>query len=106
VFVRVARFEGGNPAGIDAELARTREGIAAGKRGEWGDMPEGLRRIKRTLTLVDRSSGAALDLNFCETEDDLRAVDDALNSMSPLSDSSGHRVWVQTFEVGIDEELR
>jgi hypothetical protein len=105
MFVRVARFEGANPEGFDAEINRTKEGMAAAKRGEWGDMPEGLKRIRRNVTLVDRSRGAALDLNFCETEDDLRAVDEALNSMSPLSDASGHRVSVETFEVAIDESL-
>ena len=57
------------------------------------------------MALVDRSSGAALDLTFCETEADLRAADEALNSMSPLSDASGHRVSVQMFEVGLDEVL-
>ena len=102
MFVRIARFEGGNPEGIDAEIRRMEESVAAAKRGDWGDMPEGLKRIKRNLMLVDRKTGNALDLNFCETEDDLRAVDEALNSMSPLSDSSGHRVSVEIYEVGLD----
>ena len=103
MFVRVARFEGGDPAGIDAELTRLRQMLAAAKAGDFGDMPEGLKRIKRIVTLVDRESGRSLDLNFCETEDDLRAVDEALNSMSPLSDSSGRRVSVEMYEVGVDE---
>ncbi len=105
MFVRVARFEGGDPSGIDAELGRLREQLAAAKRGETEGMPPGLMGIKRVVTLVDRSSGTAIDLNFCATEDDLRAADEALNSMSPLSDSSGHRVSVEMFEVGIDETL-
>jgi len=105
MFVRVARFEGADPSGIDAEISRMREQLAAAKRGETEGMPPGLMKIKRVLTLVDRQTGTALDLNFCETEDDLRAADEALNSMSPLSDSSGHRVSVEMFEVGVDETL-
>jgi hypothetical protein len=105
MFVRVARFEGGDPSGIDAELARLREQLAAAKRGETGDMPPGLAGIRRVLALVDRSTGNSLDLTFCGTADDLRAADEALNAMSPLSDASGHRVSVEMYEVGVDETL-
>ena len=105
MFVRVARFEGAEPSGIVAEIARTKEGIAAAKRGEWGDMPEGLKRITRHVTLIDAARGTVLDLNFCETDADLRAVDEALNGMAQLADSSGRRVSVETFEVAIDETL-
>jgi hypothetical protein len=106
VFVRIARFEGGDAAGIDAEIRRMEEAVEAAKRGDWGDMPEGLKRITRNLMLVDRATGNALDLNFCETEDDLRALDEALNSMSPLGASSGRRVSVEMFEVGLDSTFR
>jgi len=106
LFVRVARFEGAEPSGIVAEIGRTKEGIAAAKRGEWGDMPDGLKRIARHVTLIDAARGTVLDLNFCETDADLRAVDDALNGMSPLADSSGRRMSVETFEVAIDETMR
>jgi hypothetical protein len=102
----MARFEGAEPSGIAAEIGRTKEGIAAAKDGEWGDMPEGLKRIARHVTLVDAARGIVLDLNFCETEADLRAVDDALNAMSPLAESSGRRVSVERFEVAIDETIR
>jgi hypothetical protein len=105
MFVRVARFEGADPSGIDAELDRLRTQLAAAKRGEYGDMPPGLRKVKRVQTIVDRQTGTALDMTFCETEEDLRAADEALNSMSPLSDASGHRVSVEMFEVGVDELL-
>ena len=106
MFVRIARFEGGDAAGIDAEIRRMEDAVAAAKRGDWGDMPDGLKRIQRNLMLVDRTTGNALDLNFCETEEDLRAVDEALNSMSPLGDSSGRRVSVEMFEVGLDSTFR
>jgi hypothetical protein len=105
VFVRLARFEGGSAEGIDAEIGRMKEAMAAAKRGDFGDIPDGVKRVKRHISLVDRANGVGLDLNFCETEDDVRAVDAALNSMSPLSDSSGHRVSVDIFEVAIDETL-
>jgi hypothetical protein len=105
VFVRVARFEGAEPSGIAAEIGRVKEGIAAAQDGEWGDLPEGLKRIARHVTLVDAARGTVLDLNFCETESDLHAVDEALNGMAPLADSSGRRVSVETFEVAIDATM-
>lgn len=100
MFVRVARFEGGNASGIDAEISRMRESIANPDQ-----LPAGLRSVKRVIALVDRKSGNAVDLTFCETEDDLRAADEALNSMSPISDASGRRTSVETFEMALDETI-
>jgi hypothetical protein len=98
VFVRVARFEGANSAGIDAGL----EGMRQALRNVEG-IPEGLRSVKRVMSLVDRASGTSLDLTFCETEEDLRAADEALNQMSPPSDAGGRRTSVEMYEVGIDQ---
>ena len=106
MFVRMARFEGAEPSGIVAELGRIKDGIAAAKRGEWGDMPDGLKRVARHVTLIDAPRGIVLDLNFCETESDLRAVDEALGGMAPLGEASGRRISVETFEVAIDETMR
>lgn len=100
MFVRVARFEGGDAAGMDEEMANVREQLANAE-----GMPEGLRSVKRVLTLIDRKGGKGLDLTFCETEDDLRAADEALNSMSPSSATSGKRTSVEMYEVAIDQTM-
>ena len=39
---------------------------------------------------------------FFETEDDLRKGDEALNAMTPPSDSPGQRVSVEVYEVAVD----
>jgi hypothetical protein len=97
MFVRVARFEGADPAGIDHELDSMR-----GQLANPGGLPAALRAVKRVVVLVDRAGGTAVDLTFCETDDDLRAADAALGGMSPSSDASGRRVSVETFEVALD----
>jgi hypothetical protein len=43
---------------------------------------------------------------FCETEAELRKADEALNNMSPSSESSGRRVSVGLYEVVIDQEMK
>ncbi len=97
MFVRVARFEGAEAAGLDDELRSMREQL-----GKPQSLPAGLRAVKRVVVLYDRQAGAAVDLTFCATEDDLRAADAALDAMSPSSDASGGRVSVEMFEVAID----
>ncbi len=67
------------------------------------NIPEGLQSVKRVIALIDRKSGTSLDLTFCETEADLRAADEALNNMSPLSEASGRRSSVEMYEVAIDQ---
>lgn len=100
MFVRVARFEGADSAGIDAGLESMRQAL-----GNAEAMPEGLRSVKRVMSVFDRASGTSLDLTFCDTEEDLRAADEALNSMSPPSDASGRRASVEMYEVGIDQSM-
>jgi hypothetical protein len=97
MFVRMARFEGADAAGIDAELDSMRQQL-----GDAAGLPPGLRAVKRVVVLADRDAGTAVDLTFCETEDDLRAADDALDAMSPVSGGSGRRVSVELFEVALD----
>jgi hypothetical protein len=44
-------------------------------------------------------------LVFCETEEDLRKADEALNEMSPSSEAAGRRVSVGMYEVMTDHDL-
>jgi hypothetical protein len=46
--------------------------------------------------LVDRKSGRGAGVSFCETEEDLRKVDEFMNNMSPPS-GSGTRSSVEMF---------
>jgi len=58
--------------------------------------------IKRAMLLVDRESNRGANLIFCETEDDLRRADAALNEMTPAS-GRGARTSVEMYELAFDE---
>jgi hypothetical protein len=55
------------------------------------------------VQLVDRENATTLGLAFCETEDDMRRADEALNAMSPPTDALGRRTSVEIYEVALDE---
>ena len=82
-----------------------------GARG--GDLPEGAPQEVRTLTetvtrflqLADRRTGASVGITFCETEEDMRRADEALNAMSPPDDSGSRRTGVEIYEVVLDESF-
>lgn len=58
--------------------------------------------IKRAMMLVDRENNRGAGVIFCETEDDLRRVDQAMNEMSPPP-GAGTRTSVEVYEV-VDEQ--
>jgi hypothetical protein len=97
VYVRMARFEGGNPAETDQAIAGVRQTMQ-------GERPAGLEGAKRFVMLVDRQSGRGLGLMFFENEQDMRRGDEALNAMSRQG-TSGRRTSVEMYEVAIDEQL-
>lgn len=96
MFVRIARFEGAGD-NWDERIGEIRKRMAAGAGGAAGP------RIKRSLMLVDREKGSGASVFFCETEDDLKKVDEYMNSMSPPG-GSGTRSSVEMFEVALDSE--
>jgi len=96
VYVRIARFEGSED-NWDERIGQIRERMTSGM-GDADGPP-----IKRSLMLVDRKSGRGAAMSFCETEDDLRKVDEYMNNMSPPS-GSGTRSSVEMFEVALDSE--
>jgi hypothetical protein len=67
VYVRIARFEGGNPAEADETIASVRQMIKS-------DQPAGLEGAKRFNMLVDRQAGRGLGLTFCPLHLALRIV--------------------------------
>lgn len=108
MYVRIARFEGGDPAKIDAEVAEMKQQIDGARAGGLpDDAPEGVRVLTETVSrfveLVDRQTGVSLGLTFCASEEDMRRADEALNSMSPPEDSGSRRTGVEIYEVVLDE---
>jgi hypothetical protein len=97
MYVRIARFEGGN---WDELAAGVRETIRSGGQGtpfeSAGDA------MKRVMLLVDRENDRGANLILCETEEDLRRADAALNEMTPAS-GRGARTSVEMYEVLVDE---
>jgi hypothetical protein len=105
--VRVARFEGIDPARVEEDYARFREMLRAGERPEFmpEDVFETLRSsVRRVISLVDREAGATLDLTFTDDAESARRVHEALDSLSP-PEGSGRRASVQTYELVLDEQL-
>ena len=101
MWVRVARFEGGTAAGLDAEMARSKQHLAEARTG---GLPAGLEGVTRVLEAINRTEGTGVALVFCESEDDLRKADQALNELTPSSDA-GRRVSVGMYEVMTDQDL-
>lgn len=96
MFVRIARFEGGEE-NWDERISAVRERI----RGAVGsnDGPP----ISRALMLVDREGGRGASVMFCETESQLQQIDEMMNSMDPPA-GGGHRVGVEMYEVAVDSD--
>ena len=97
MFVRIARFEGSSEENWDDRIAQIRERTKSGM--EATDRPP----IKRSLMLVDRKGGKGAAVTFCETEEDLRKVDEFMNNMTPPT-GSGTRSSVELFEVAVDSD--
>ena len=98
MFVRIARFEGGNPDDVDDTIARVRGMM------EEGPTPPGLEDARRSMMLVDRRTGIGLGLTFFDSEEAMQRGDQALNEMSPPAGSVGSRTSVEMYEVAIDRD--
>jgi hypothetical protein len=98
MWVRVARFEGGTAAGLEAEMASTQEHLSKGP-------PAGLEAVKRVVEGINRDEGTGISMVFCDTEEELRQVGEVLNNMSPSSDAAGRRVSAGMYEVMNDEQV-
>ena len=96
MYVRIARFEGGDLAEADQAVARVRQQMQS-------ERPAGLEGAKRLLMLIDRQNGRGMGLTFFDTEEDMRRGDEALNAMNPQGDA--RRTSVEMYEVGIDQEF-
>ena len=59
MWVRVARFEGGTAAGLEAEMASTQEHLSK-------EPPPGLESVKRVIEGINRDEGTGISLDFFE----------------------------------------
>jgi hypothetical protein len=110
MYARIARFEGGDPGAVDQQLAEMRQQLEAARSGDVpAEAPEEVRTLMETVArfmqLVDRESATFVGITLCETEDEMRRADEALNKMSP-GEGAGGRTAVDIFEVAIDQSFR
>jgi len=99
MYVRIARFEGGE-RNWDEFAEGIRDSIRRG--GEGTPLEEVHDVIERVMLLADRESGRGANLVICESEEDMRRVDAALNAVTP-EEGRGARTGVEIFEVVLDE---
>jgi hypothetical protein len=105
MYVRIARFEGGDMDEIEAEGALMRDGIAALKRGEsTRELPPRLAAVtSRVEMLFDRRNGTVAVCVYCETREQVLEADRILDGMTPANKGWGTRVSVDIYEVAMDE---
>jgi hypothetical protein len=108
MYVRIARFEGGDPEEIDAEGALMRDGIEALRRGDTtSELPARLAAVTSRLEmLVDRHNGAVAVCAYSETAADAREADAILAGMSPTNKGWGRRVSSDIYEIAMDVPTR
>lgn len=100
MYVRIARFERGE-RNWDEFAAGVRDSIRNGRQGT--PLETAIDAIQRVMLLVDRESNRGANVVVCETEDDLRRADAALNAVTPAS-GRGPRTSVEMYEVVLDEK--
>jgi hypothetical protein len=73
-------------------------------RFERGEVERLLKSIKRTLVLTDAARGTSAMLVFCDSEQDVRGVDELFDAMSP-GEGGGKRQSADIYEVAIDQQF-
>jgi hypothetical protein len=100
MYVRIARFENAE-GNWDERIAEIRSRIES--QGEGTPLVGMGGAIKRAMMLVDRANGRGAGVMFCETEEDMRRLDEALNQMTPPR-GGGTRSSVEIYEVAVDAQ--
>jgi hypothetical protein len=105
MYARLTRFEGSDPEALRRELDQMGEQIRSGTPPSEMDESQAatLQAIKRVLVLADVDKGSSAMIAFCDSEEDVRRVDELFNQMSP-GDQGGTRQSVDIYEVAIDEK--
>ncbi|HET7555018.1 MAG TPA: hypothetical protein VFJ75_05140 [Gaiellaceae bacterium] len=97
MYVRIARFEDAE-GDWDQRIEDVRGQMVEGMRNRQDEVP-----VKRSLMLVDRAGGRGASVMFCEGAEDLRKVDEYMNSMTPPA-GAGRRTSVEMYEVALDSD--
>jgi hypothetical protein len=97
VYVRIARFEDAE-GDWEQRIEDVRKQMLEGMRDRQDEVP-----VKRALMLVDRAGARGASVMFCESEDDLRKVDEYMNSMTPPG-GGGRRTSVALYEIAVDSD--
>ena len=100
MYARIARFEGGE-RNWDEFAATVGETIRSGGHGT--PFEKVANAATRVMLFVDRENNRGANLFLCETEEDLRRIDAALNETTPAA-GRGARTGVEMYEVLMDEE--
>ena len=101
MYVRIARFDGGE-RNWEEFAASVGETVRSGGRGTPFEKVADV--TNRVMLFVDRENNRGANLFLCETEDDLRRIDAALNETTPAA-GRGARTSVDMYEVLLDEDL-
>ena len=112
MYARLVRFAGSEPEALEREIEGMRKQIQSGMSGQSDEQTmrqfdetqrETLRKIKRVLVLADRDKGSSAMVVFCDTEEDIRRIDEMFDQMSP-GEGGGQRQSRDVYEVAIDEQ--
>ncbi len=95
------RLRSSGAANWDEFVADVRDTIRSGGQGT--PFEQVSDAVARMMLLVDSESNRGANLVLCETEDDLRRVDAALNEVTPAG-GRGARTSVEMYEVALDEK--
>ena len=98
MFARVSTFQG-KPEDIEKEIRVVRDEIIPKARV--------LKGFKGFRMLVNRSSGKSLGVTFWETEEDMKASEQAADRLrKEAAQSAGEKIIsVERFEIAIDERV-
>ena len=88
---RVATFQS-DPKNVEGSIEMVRREV------ESGDTPPGLKGAKM-LMLINRETGKGIGITLFESDEAMRAGDDALNAMNP--GQTERRTSVEFFEVPV-----
>jgi hypothetical protein len=105
--VRVARFDGIDPARAERDYEQFREMVRAQERPESipEEVFETLRgNVRRVMSLLDREAGTSLDLTFTDDAESAQRVHEALDRLTP-PEGSGKRTDVKIYKLMLDEQL-
>ena len=108
MYARIAHFAGSAPGRIDEQVAEMKRQSATARSGDVPtDTPAQVQTLMETVTrflyVVDREKGTGVGISFCETEEDMRRANAAMNEMSPGDDDGRRTGPADVYEVVLDE---